>query len=60
MSRRAYSSTASMTLFAWRLVADIATSRAPSPISDVRMLAYSRSNEFSESLSRVSFCTTHS
>lgn len=60
MSRRAYSITASMTLFACRRLAAVATSRAPSPISDVKMVAYSRSNEFSDNRSSVSFCTIHS
>ena len=39
MSRRAYSITASITLLACRRVLAAATSRPPSPISDVKMVA---------------------
>jgi len=39
MARRAYSITASITALAWRRVLDAATSRAPTPISEVRIAA---------------------
>ena len=39
MSRRAYSITAPITLLACRRVLAAATSRPPSPISDVKMVA---------------------
>ena len=55
MSLRTYLITASMTLFACRRVLAAATSLAPSPISEVKILAYSLSNEFSDNRSRVSF-----
>src|SRR6201989_460920 len=45
--RRVYSSTASMILVAWARVLAAATSRAPSPVSEVRIVAYSRFSEVS-------------
>jgi hypothetical protein len=39
ISRRAYSITASMTELAWRRFRDAATSRAPTPISEVKIAA---------------------
>jgi hypothetical protein len=60
ISRRTYSITASITLFAWRRFFATITSLAPSPISDVRMTAYSRSNEVSDSLSSTLFWSIHS
>jgi len=59
MTRLAYSITASMIMSACRRLLAAATSRAPSPISEVRIAAYSRSSEVSGSLSSASFWLIH-
>src|SRR6185437_4423856 len=59
MSRRTYSSTALMTLVACRRFLAVATSCAPSRISEVRIVTYSRSEDFPVSACSESIWPIH-